>query len=162
MQQECNLPKSLPDIMNGLLELSRHMETNRADQALSELVRARTSQINRAGAVPMDPAVPANDAASPTHSHRAAVLRSWRWSPLFDGRERTALAWAEALTEMKDGTESSEVVADLRRHFSDAEVVQLTLTIAVINAWNRVAIGLDLLESAKILVDGAEAPISDC
>jgi alkylhydroperoxidase family enzyme len=163
MQQECNLPKSLPKILHGLLKLSRRMEACRAGEALLDLVRARTSQINRAATFsPADPAAPANDVADPAHSRRAAVLRSWRWSPVFDARERAALAWAESLTEMKSGQEAFQAVSDLRMHFSDPEVMQLTLTIATINALNRVSMGIEFLESAKAIDRDASTPILSC
>ncbi len=57
-------------------------------------------------------------------------------------RERAALAWAEALTNIQDGHAPDVVYDEVRTHFSDAETVNLTLAITTINAWNRISIAL--------------------
>ncbi|HEV2566113.1 MAG TPA: carboxymuconolactone decarboxylase family protein, partial [Microvirga sp.] len=65
----------------------------------------------------------------------------WRESPLYSDRERAALAWTEALTLVSDTHAPDEDYAELSRHFTPAEQVNLTLLIGAINAWNRLAIG---------------------
>jgi AhpD family alkylhydroperoxidase len=57
-------------------------------------------------------------------------------------RERAALAWTEAVTDIQDGHAPDAVYDEVRAHFSEAEVVNLTLAITTINAWNRIAIAL--------------------
>ncbi len=57
-------------------------------------------------------------------------------------RERAALAWTEAVTNIQDGHAPDEVYDEVRAHFSDVETVNLTLVISTINAWNRIAISL--------------------
>ena len=64
----------------------------------------------------------------------------WRESEAYTQRERAALRWAEVITDIQDGHASDEEFAAVQEHFSDVEVVQLTLAIASINAWNRMAI----------------------
>ena len=73
---------------------------------------------------------------------RIAGVLSWRELDLYTRRERAALAWAEALTNIQRGHAPDAVYNEMRAHFTDIETVNLTLTITTINAWNRLAIGL--------------------
>jgi AhpD family alkylhydroperoxidase len=75
-------------------------------------------------------------------SDRIEGLTAWRDSDAYTQRERAALAWCEAITNIQDGHAPDVVYAELRAHFSDVEAVNLTLVITTINAWNRIAISL--------------------
>ncbi|KIM00688.1 4-carboxymuconolactone decarboxylase domain/alkylhydroperoxidase AhpD family core domain protein [Paramagnetospirillum magnetotacticum MS-1] len=68
-----------------------------------------------------------------------AAVAQWPVSPLFDEGQRAAFAWAEALTR-QDEDKVPGLLAELRRHHADTFIAELTMTIAVINAWNRVGI----------------------
>ena len=73
---------------------------------------------------------------------RIDALSEWRNSDLYTQRERAALAWAEAVTDIQDGHAPDVVYDEIRAHFTDVETVNLTLAITTINAWNRIAISL--------------------
>jgi AhpD family alkylhydroperoxidase len=73
---------------------------------------------------------------------RIAALSDWRSSDAYTQRERAALAWTEALTNIQDGHAPDAVYEEVRAHFSDVETTNLTLVITTINAWNRIAIAL--------------------
>jgi AhpD family alkylhydroperoxidase len=73
---------------------------------------------------------------------RIAEVVEWRGSDAYTQRERAALAWTEALTNIQEGHAPDEVYDEVRAHFTDVETVNLTLTITMINAWNRLAISL--------------------
>jgi AhpD family alkylhydroperoxidase len=73
---------------------------------------------------------------------RIGGVTKWRGSDLFTQRERAALGWTEAVTNIQDGHAPDEVYEEVRKHFSDVETVNLTLVITTINAWNRIAISL--------------------
>ena len=73
---------------------------------------------------------------------RIASVAGWRSSQVYTKRERPALAWAEALTDIQDGHAADPVYEEVRAQFSDVETVNLTLVISTINAWNRIAISL--------------------
>jgi alkylhydroperoxidase family enzyme len=60
----------------------------------------------------------------------------WREVPQFSSRERAALAWTEALTNLAEGV-SDEVYAQASAEFSEKELTYLTSAIAAINVWNR-------------------------
>jgi len=69
-------------------------------------------------------------------------LDAWRESPYYTARERAALGWIEALTDITDGHAPDDVYEEMRAHFSEKEAADLTYAAAAINAWNRLAIGL--------------------
>jgi AhpD family alkylhydroperoxidase len=73
---------------------------------------------------------------------RIAGVADWRGSEIYTKRERAALAWAEAVTNIQEGHAPDVVYDEVRAHFSDVETVNLTLVITTINAWNRIAISL--------------------
>jgi AhpD family alkylhydroperoxidase len=73
---------------------------------------------------------------------RIAGLVEWRGSDAYTERERAALAWTEAVTDIQDGHAPDAVYAEVRAHFDERETVALTLAITTINAWNRIAIAL--------------------
>jgi len=72
-------------------------------------------------------------------AQRIFLLNAWRETALYSDRERAALAWAESLTKLKDGV-SDEVYAEAKVHFSDEELIDLTMSVITINAYNRVNI----------------------
>jgi alkylhydroperoxidase family enzyme len=71
---------------------------------------------------------------------RLFALSAWRETPFFTPRERAALAWTEAITNIQQGHAPDDVYEGLRSAFSEPEIVKLTLAITQINAWNRIAI----------------------
>jgi AhpD family alkylhydroperoxidase len=73
---------------------------------------------------------------------RIEGLDDWRSSDAYTKRERAALAWAEAVTNIQDGHAPDAVYDEVRAHFDEAETVNLTLAITTINAWNRISISL--------------------
>ncbi|HXW70589.1 MAG TPA: carboxymuconolactone decarboxylase family protein [Methylocella sp.] len=72
---------------------------------------------------------------------RLTLLDAWRESALYTERERAALAWTESLTRIAETHAPDTDFNAVRRHFSDDELVALSIAIAMINAWNRLAIG---------------------
>ena len=73
---------------------------------------------------------------------RIEPLLEWRSSAAYTQRERAALAWTEALTNIQQDHAPDPIYNELRAHFTDLEAVNLTLAITTINAWNRIAISL--------------------
>jgi len=60
---------------------------------------------------------------------------------LYTDRERAALAWTEALTRVAETHAPDAIYDEVRQHFHDKELVDLTTLIGLINLWNRLAIG---------------------
>ncbi len=75
-------------------------------------------------------------------AERIVGVAGWRGSDAYTKRERAALAWTEAVTNIQDGHAPDAVYEEVRAHFSDVEIANLTLVITTINAWNRLSISL--------------------
>ena len=75
-------------------------------------------------------------------AERIAGVEGWRSSEAYTRRERAALAWTEAVTNIQEGHAPDVVYEAVRAEFTDVETVNLTLVISTINAWNRIAISL--------------------
>ncbi|HMH14347.1 MAG TPA: carboxymuconolactone decarboxylase family protein [Edaphobacter sp.] len=75
-------------------------------------------------------------------AERISQVANWRSSEIYTKRERAALAWVEAVTNIQDGHAQDAVYDEVRAHFSDVDTVNLTLAITTINAWNRMSIAL--------------------
>lgn len=74
---------------------------------------------------------------------RLNSLLTWRETALYSARERAALAWAEALTRLPEGHAGHDAAFEgLREHFNEQEIVELSWSVAQINAWNRMAVGM--------------------
>jgi alkylhydroperoxidase family enzyme len=71
-----------------------------------------------------------------------AAVADWRGSELYTKRERAALAWTEAVTNIQEGHAPDALYEAVRAEFTEVETVNLTLAISTINAWNRIAIAL--------------------
>jgi AhpD family alkylhydroperoxidase len=128
-----------PDGVNALLGVERYLETCGLDHKLMLLVKTRVSQINGcAYCLHMH----TTDARKLGESEaRLHLLDAWRESHLYSERERAALAWAESLTHVAETHAPDEVYEEARRQFSEKEIVDLSITVAMINAWNRLSIG---------------------
>src|SRR5690606_10495957 len=118
--------------------LSKYSRENGPDTTLAELVKIRASQLNGC-AYCLEMHTREARALGETEP-RLHLLAAWRESPLYTERERAALAWTEAITLIADAGAPDDVYAAARAHFSEEELVQLTLAIGVINTWNRLAI----------------------
>jgi AhpD family alkylhydroperoxidase len=109
------------------------------EQSLIELVDMRASQINGC-AFCLD--MHSKDARRNGETEqRLYLLNGWRDSPLYTDRERAALAWTEALTLVAETHAPDDVYDQVRAQFGEAELVNLTTLIGLINLWNRMMIG---------------------
>ncbi|MGK9202436.1 carboxymuconolactone decarboxylase family protein [Sinorhizobium sp. M4_45] len=116
------------------------------DPKLMEIVKVRVSQIN--------------GCAHCLHMHRQDALKrgeteerllllsAWRQSQLFSDRERAALTWAESLTNIAESRAPDADYEIAQSVFSEDELLVLSIGIAMINAWNRLAIGFRLQHPA--------------
>lgn len=69
-------------------------------------------------------------------------LAGWRVSAHFSASERAALAWAESLADVANSHAPDEVFEPLKAHFSEAEICDLSFVIALMSAFNRLAVGM--------------------
>lgn len=132
-----NYVKASPDSYQAMRKLSDYAHQLDLEPALLELVRVRASQINRC-AFCLDMHTIDARAAGETEQRLYAVA-AWEEAPFFTPRERAALAWTEAVTKLADSAVPEELFHATREHFSEKEIVDLTLAIIAINGWNRLA-----------------------
>ncbi|MFV3128273.1 carboxymuconolactone decarboxylase family protein [Niveispirillum sp. KHB5.9] len=139
MTARLNFYAAAPETIQAMLDLSAKVENCGLEHSLMELVKTRASQINRcAYCIHMH----TKDArAHGETEERLYLLDAWRESSLYTDRERAALAWTEALTNVAQTGAPDEDYAALQAQFTPEEQVKLTLAITTINAWNRFAIG---------------------
>jgi len=136
MQERFQYSKAYPEAYKAMLALSQAVEKTGLTPQLINLVNYRVSQLNSC-AFCLDMHSKDLRARGETEQ-RLYMISAWREAPhLYSDRERAALAWAEAVTRLEDGRVSDEVYEIARQEFSQAELVQLTLAIVVINGWNR-------------------------
>lgn len=117
---------------------------------LMELVQSRVSQLNGC-AFCLD--MHARSLRMTGESwQRINSLSTWRDTGLYSKRERAALNWAETMTRLVEYHGSRDADFDeLKGQFSDQEIVELSWTIAQINAWNRMAIGMQAPVVEKLI-----------
>ncbi|WP_232079120.1 carboxymuconolactone decarboxylase family protein [Mycobacterium florentinum] len=74
-------------------------------------------------------------------NEKIALVPVWEEAgELFDSRERAALAWAETVTLISTTGAPDNAYAAAAAHFDEKELVDLTIAIATMNTYNRLAI----------------------
>jgi AhpD family alkylhydroperoxidase len=128
-----------PTAMNAMLDFEKSVAGSGLEHSLIDLVKTRASQINGcAFCIHMH----TRDARKRGETEeRLYLLSAWRESPLYSERERAALAWTEVLTLIAETNAPDEAYEAIKECFSEEEQVKLSLLIAAINSWNRLAIG---------------------
>ena len=137
MKQRFDVAALAAPAYQGLIGVSEVLAASGLGAGFKHLIDLRVSQLNGCGFCQnLHRDWGRRDGVSP---ERLAAVADWPASPLFDEAERAAFAWAETLTRQQEG-QVEEGLARLRRHFSDQAIAELTMMVAVINAWNRVGI----------------------
>lgn len=148
MKPRMNFYQAAPDTIKALSALESHIQSTGLEKSLIELVKIRASQLNGcAYCINMH----TEDARKRGETEqRIYLLSAWRESPLYTDRERAALAWTEAVTLISQTHAPDDVYARVRAEFSEEETVNLTMLIATINAWNRLAISFRAIHPVKV------------
>jgi AhpD family alkylhydroperoxidase len=118
--------------------LEKYVRNCGLEHPLLELVKTRASQINGC-AYCIDMHTKDARAAGETEQ-RLYALSAWRETPFYSDRERAALEWTEALKLISENDVPDELFEAVREHFSEEEIVNLSLAVITINGWNRLAI----------------------
>jgi AhpD family alkylhydroperoxidase len=139
MSTRIEYTKAAPGAFRAMLGLEKYLQGCGLENSLLDLVRMRASQINGC-AFCLDMHSKDARAAGETEQ-RLYLLNGWREASQYSDRERAALAWTEALTLIAESHVPDEVYDEALKHFSEEELVNLTLAVVAINGWNRFAIG---------------------
>jgi AhpD family alkylhydroperoxidase len=130
--------KVAPGAYRAMLGLEHYLHESGLEESLLHLIKLRASQVNGC-AYCLD--MHWKDLKSLGESdQRLYELDDWEESPFYSDRERAALAWTEAVTRVADSRVPDGLHEEARKHFSEKELADLTLAVATINAWNRLAI----------------------
>ncbi|MBX6342449.1 MAG: carboxymuconolactone decarboxylase family protein [Thermomicrobiaceae bacterium] len=140
MEQRIDYRRVAPGVTQAMRALEGYVRESGLEPTLLELVKVRASQINGC-AYCLD--MHTKDARALGESEqRLYALSAWREAPFYTDRERAALAWTEALTLVAVDHVPDAVYEEARRHFTEKELVDLTVAVVAINGWNRLAIAL--------------------
>src|SRR5919202_1970171 len=135
------------------MALETYVRNSGLEPSLIHLVKTRASQINGC-AYCLDMHTRDARALGETEQ-RLYVLPAWRESPLYTDRERAALAWTEALTQISETHAPDDVYQLAKTQFTEEELVNLSMLIVAINGWNRLAIGFRAVHPVR---EPAEQP----
>ena len=138
MKPRIDYAKVAGGVLNAMRELEKYLHGCGIDESLLHLIKLRVSQIN--GCAYCIDMHWKDLRALGESEQRLYGLDAWEESPYYTDRERAALAWAEAVTNLKDGHVSDAVYEDTIKHFGEKELADLTLAVGAINSWNRLLI----------------------
>lgn len=128
-----------PEAIKAVLQVQAFITNHSGlEHSLLNLIYLRASQINGC-AYCIDMHTKDARALGETEQ-RLYELNAWRETPFYTERERAALAWTEAVTLVAQDHVPDEVYEYVKKHFTDVELVHLTLAVAQINTWNRLSI----------------------
>lgn len=138
MKPRINYVQVAPDAFKAMRGLEEYVASSGLEKSLYELVKTRASQINGC-AFCLDMHTKDARKAGETEQ-RLYALSAWRETPFYTERERAALEWTEALTLISDTDVPDALYENVRKKFSESEMVALSMAIIAINGWNRLAI----------------------
>jgi len=140
MSTRANYQKLAPEAVQALLALDKSYAESSIGHTIIELVHIRASQLN--GCIFC---LDLHNKSARTRGERELRLYHlalWRESSLFSEKEKAALEWTELLTQPTPHGISDTDYAALAAHFEEKEIVELTMAISAINAWNRIGVAL--------------------
>ena len=134
MSQRLNWAGKPSEGLNALLGVEAYLARSSLTPRLLALIKTRASQINGCAYCLHMHSEEAREAGET--DDRLLLLDAWHESTLYTDRERAALAWTEALTNIATTHAPDAVYDEVSRHFSQTELVDLSIAIAMINGWN--------------------------
>ncbi|HTG19894.1 MAG TPA: carboxymuconolactone decarboxylase family protein [Reyranella sp.] len=127
--------KTAPGAQAALLAMGKSTEESGLDKTVVELAKLRVSQINNCAFCLQIHLNVSRKLGVP--QEKLDLVATWHEAGIFSDKECAALAWAETLTRLADRGVPDDAYEAVRRHFSESEVIFLSVAIGTINAWNR-------------------------
>ncbi|SPA00669.1 conserved hypothetical protein; putative Alkylhydroperoxidase AhpD core [Cupriavidus taiwanensis] len=147
MTQRLNYFQQSPELSKKLMELNSLFAKTTVEQHIRELVEIRASQLNGcAFCVDMHIKMAKIHGERELRLHHVAI---WRESTLFSPRERAALAWTEALTQLPAQGVQDDVYERVRTQYSEKELSDLTFLVGAINTWNRLNVAFRMVPGSS-------------
>ncbi|MDE1991455.1 MAG: carboxymuconolactone decarboxylase family protein [Rhizobiaceae bacterium] len=139
MHPRFNFAEASPSSYKAVAALEAHVQHSGLDRRFIHLIKLRASQINGcAYCVDMHVKEARHDGLSEQWINLMCV---WKESPVYDARERALLGWVDAVTKIAETGIPDSDFDVLKQHFSEEEIVKITVAIGTINIWNRLAVG---------------------
>ena len=139
MHPRLDFQKAAPDALKAVMQLEAYVQNSGLERRFIHLIKLRASQINGcAYCVDMHVKESRHDGLSEQWINLMSV---WRESGVYDAKERAVLGWVEAVTNLAQTGIPDGEFETLKAHFSDAEIMNITVAIGTINTWNRLAVG---------------------
>jgi AhpD family alkylhydroperoxidase len=138
MEARIDYLRSGRGVYEAMLGLEKYLHECGLEESLLDLIKLRASQVN--GCAYCIDMHWKDLRALGEGEQRLYGLDAWEESPYYSDRERAALAWTEAVTDIRNGHVRDELFEEARKQFTEKELADLTLAVAAINAWNRLAI----------------------
>jgi len=138
MEPRIDYLKSARGVYHAMLGIEHYLEQCELERSLQDLIKLRVSQINGC-AYCIDMHWKDLKAAGESEQ-RLYGLDAWEESPYYSDRERAALSWAEAVTNIQEGHVPDAVFDRVKQVFNEKEIADLTLAVTAINSWNRLSI----------------------
>ncbi|HEY9253471.1 MAG TPA: carboxymuconolactone decarboxylase family protein [Stenotrophomonas sp.] len=136
MSARLDYQQQSPELFKKFVAFSQAIKTAGIEQPIHDLVNIRASQLNGCGfCLDMHIKEATIHGERPLRLHHIAI---WRESTLFSPRERAALAWTEALTQLPPQGVPDDIYARVLTQLSEQELVELSYAVMAINAWNRI------------------------
>lgn len=138
MQPRLNPHDAAPSSYKAISALELHVQNSGLEKRLIHLIKLRASMINGcAFCVDMHTKEARHDGLPEQWINLISV---WRESPVYDVRERAVLGWTDTVTNIAQTGIPDAAYEELRQHFSEEEMVKITVAIGTINVWNRIAV----------------------
>jgi AhpD family alkylhydroperoxidase len=147
MKQRLDFFAAAPDLMKTVSSLNMAVDKCGLEKSLLHLIKLRASQINGCSfCVDMHSREARQDGET---EQRLYLVAAWKESPLFTERERAALRWVETVTKIADAGVPDELYQATLKHFSEEELVKLTVATSMINTWNRLCVSFHALHPVQ-------------
>ena len=138
MQPRIELRKYAGEAMQSMLALEKYISGCGLHEKLILLMKVRASQLNGCAYCIDMHSIDAR--ALGETEQRLYELDAWRETPFYSDRERAALEWTEAIMRVADGHVPDSAYEEVKKYFSEKEIIDLSIVATVINMWNRMAI----------------------
>lgn len=139
MKTRINYAKASPEAFKAVVALENYVQSSGLERRFIHLIKLRASIINGcAFCVDMHVKESRHDGLSEQWINLMSV---WRESPVYTEQERALLGWVDAVTKIAETGAPDDAFEELKTHFSEEDIVKITVAIGTINTWNRIAVG---------------------
>ncbi len=139
MKPRMNFAKASQEAYKAVLELENYVQKSGLERRFIHLIKLRASIINHcAYCIDMHVKESRHDGLSEQWIN---LMSAWEESPVYDEKERALLTWVDAVTRVADTHVPESAYDAVKAHFTEEEMMKITVAIGAINVWNRLCVG---------------------